>query len=69
VNRTPTTQGPDGTIRTSADGDSPPGPGLGVEITRRVCRPRKPRDSPLFQLVERHLEELLRGWPTDCAAP
>jgi hypothetical protein len=27
-----------------------------------VYRPRKPRDSPLFQLVERHLEELLRVW-------
>jgi hypothetical protein len=35
-----------------------------VEITCRVYRPRKPRDSPLFQLVERHLEELLRLWPS-----
>jgi hypothetical protein len=34
-----------------------------VEISCRVYRPRKPRDSPLFQLVERHLEELLRVWP------
>jgi hypothetical protein len=34
-----------------------------VEISYRVYRPRKPRDSPLFQLVERHLEELLRVWP------
>jgi hypothetical protein len=34
-----------------------------VEITCRVYRPRKPRESPLFQLVERHLEELLRVWP------
>jgi hypothetical protein len=45
-------------------GDSPPGPGLGVEISCRVYKPRRPRDSPLFQLVERHLEELLRVWPT-----
>jgi hypothetical protein len=35
-----------------------------VEITCRVYRPRKPRDSPLFQLVERHPEELLRLWPS-----
>jgi hypothetical protein len=35
-----------------------------VEITCRVYRPRRPRESPLFQLVERHLEELLRVWPT-----
>jgi hypothetical protein len=35
-----------------------------VEISCRVYRPRRPRDSPLFQLVERHLEELLRVWPT-----
>jgi hypothetical protein len=34
-----------------------------VEITCRVYRPRRPRESPLFQLVERHLEELLRLWP------
>jgi hypothetical protein len=34
-----------------------------VEISCRVYRPRKPRDSPLYQLVERHLEELLRVWP------
>jgi hypothetical protein len=44
-----------------------------VEITCRVYRPRKPRESPLYQLacprsssqsrVERHLEELLRVWP------
>ena len=34
-----------------------------MEITCRVYRPRKPRESPLFQLVERHLEELLRVWP------
>ena len=32
-------------------------PGLGVESTRRVCRPRKPRDSPLFPLVTAS-----RGW-------
>jgi len=35
-----------------------------VEITCRVYRPRRPRESPLFRLVEQHLEELLRGWPT-----
>ena len=35
-----------------------------MEISCRVYRPRKPRDSPLFQLVERHLEELLRLWPS-----
>ena len=29
-----------------------------------IYRPQRPRDSPLFQLVERHLEELLRVWPT-----
>jgi hypothetical protein len=35
-----------------------------VEITCRVYRPRRPRESPLFRLVEQHLEELLRAWPT-----
>jgi hypothetical protein len=40
-----------------------------VEISCRVYRPRRPRDSPLFQLVERHLEELLRVWPTRFARP
>jgi hypothetical protein len=35
-----------------------------VEIGCRVYRPRRPRESPLFQLVERHLEELLQVWPT-----
>jgi hypothetical protein len=44
-----------------------PGLGLGVEISCRVYRPRKARESPLFQLVERHLEELLRVWPTHFA--
>jgi hypothetical protein len=34
-----------------------------VEISRRVYRPRKPRESPLFQLVEGCLDELLRVWP------
>jgi hypothetical protein len=28
-----------------------------------VYRPRRPRESPLFRLVEQHLEELLRAWP------
>jgi hypothetical protein len=29
----------------------------------RVYKPRRPRESPLYRLVERHLEELLRVWP------
>jgi hypothetical protein len=40
-----------------------PGFGLGVEISCRVYKPRRPRESPLFRLVEQHLEELLRVWP------
>jgi hypothetical protein len=28
-----------------------------VEITCRVYRPRRPRESPLFRLVEQHLED------------
>jgi hypothetical protein len=35
-----------------------------VEITCRIYRPRRARESPLFRLVEQHLEELLRVWPT-----
>jgi hypothetical protein len=31
-----------------------------VEITCRVYRPRRARDTPLFRLVEQHLEEFLR---------
>jgi hypothetical protein len=31
-----------------------------VEICARVYRPRQPRESPLFRLVEQHLEEFLR---------
>jgi hypothetical protein len=31
-----------------------------VEITCRVCRPRRARESPLFRLVEQHLDEFLR---------
>jgi hypothetical protein len=34
-----------------------------VEIGCRVYKPRRPRESPLYRLVERHLEELLRVWP------
>jgi hypothetical protein len=34
-----------------------------VEITCRVYRPRRPRESPLFRLVEHHIEDLLRQWP------
>jgi predicted TIM-barrel fold metal-dependent hydrolase len=33
-----------------------------VEITCRVYRPRRPRESPLYQLVERHLEQMLGVW-------
>ena len=42
----------------------PPAWGWALEISCRVSRPRKPRESPLFQLVCRHLEELLRVWPS-----
>lgn len=35
----------------------------GVEISCRICKPRRPRESPLYRLVEQHLEELLRVWP------
>jgi len=34
-----------------------------VEISCRLYKPRRPRESPLFRLVEQHLEELLRVWP------
>jgi len=34
-----------------------------VEVCARVYRPRRARESPLFRLVETHLEELLRVWP------
>ena len=34
-----------------------------MEISCRVYNPRRPRESPLYRLVERHLEELLRVWP------
>jgi hypothetical protein len=33
-----------------------------VEITCRVYKPRQPRESPLYRLVEQHLEDLLRVW-------
>jgi Transposase zinc-binding domain/Putative transposase len=35
-----------------------------VEISCRVYKPRRARESPLFRLVQQHLEELLRVWPT-----
>jgi len=35
-----------------------------VEISCRIYKPRRPRESPLFRLVEQHLEELLRVWPS-----
>jgi hypothetical protein len=34
-----------------------------VEISCRVYKPRRARESPLYRLVEQHLEELLRSWP------
>jgi hypothetical protein len=34
-----------------------------VEISCRIYKPRRPRESPLYRLVEQHLEELLRVWP------
>jgi hypothetical protein len=34
-----------------------------VEICARVYRPRRARESPLFRLVEQHLEEFLRVYP------
>jgi Transposase zinc-binding domain/Putative transposase len=34
-----------------------------VEISCRVYKPRRPRESPLYRLVEQHLEELLQSWP------
>ena len=34
-----------------------------MEISCRVYRPRKPRESPLYRLVSQHLEEFLRVYP------
>ena len=34
-----------------------------MEICTRVYRPRRPRESPLFRLVEQHIEEFLRAYP------
>ena len=34
-----------------------------MEITCRIYRPRRARESPLYKLVDQHLEELLRVWP------
>jgi thiosulfate/3-mercaptopyruvate sulfurtransferase len=36
-----------------------------VEITCRVYRPRKPREPPLYELVERYLEQILHLLTTD----
>jgi hypothetical protein len=33
-----------------------------VEICARVYRPRRPRESPLFRLVEQHIEEFLHAY-------
>jgi Transposase zinc-binding domain len=35
-----------------------------VEITCRIYKPRRARESPLYRLVEQHLDALLRAWPT-----
>jgi hypothetical protein len=40
-----------------------------VEISCRVYRPRRPRESPLFRLVEQHVEEFLRVYPQRFAKP
>ncbi len=61
--QTPPVVGRPDRLASLSAGDSPPGFELGVEIACRVYRPRRPRESPLYQLVERHLEELLRVWP------
>ena len=34
-----------------------------MEITCRLYKPRRARESPLYRPVEQHLEELLRVWP------
>ena len=34
-----------------------------MEICARVYRPRRARESPLFRLVEQHLEEFLHVYP------
>ena len=34
-----------------------------MEICARVYRPRRARESPLFRLVEQHLEDFLRVYP------
>ena len=34
-----------------------------MEICTRVYRPRRPKESPLFRLVEQHIEEFLRVYP------
>jgi hypothetical protein len=38
-----------------------------VEICARLYRPRRARESPLFRLVEQHLEEFLRVYPVRVA--
>jgi hypothetical protein len=35
-----------------------------VEISGRIYKPRRVRGSPLYRLVEQHLDEPLRVWPT-----
>jgi hypothetical protein len=41
----------------------PPAWNWAWEITCRACRPRRPRESPLFRLFEQYPEELQRVWP------
>jgi hypothetical protein len=43
-------------------GASPPGFGLGVEITCRVYRPRDPRKTPLYGLLESLYERVKGAW-------
>ena len=39
-----------------------------MEICAAVYRPRRARESPLFRLVEGHIEEFLRAYPERFAA-
>ena len=40
----------------------PPGSGPGVEHGCRVYRPRDPRKTPLFRLLETHYEAVKLAW-------
>ena len=52
-----------GSLASRVRSSSPTGLGTAVEICARVYRPRRARESPLFRLVEQHLEEFLRVYP------